>query len=139
MLGLRGVPLGHPQARAVRHAGAGHRRGCLPVQGRWWQPIVEIMIPLAATREELAQMREELEPAARELLSSQGAELEVLWGTMVELPRAALVAGEIAEVAEFFSFGTNDLTQTAFGFSRDDIGKFLACTRSASWSGPTRS
>ena len=49
----------------------------------------------------------------------------MLWGTMIELPRAALVAGEIAEVAEFFSFGTNDLTQTAFGFSRDDIGKFL--------------
>src|SRR4029450_9124985 len=88
-------------------------------------PIVEIMIPLAATREELAQLREELEPAAREIVNHQGAELEVLWGTMVELPRAAVTAGEIAEVAEFFSFGTNDLTKTAFGFSRDDIGKFL--------------
>jgi pyruvate,orthophosphate dikinase len=62
---------------------------------------------------------------AREIVNHQGQELEVLWGTMIELPRAALVAGEIAEVAEFFSFGTNDLTQTAFGFSRDDIGKFL--------------
>jgi len=58
-------------------------------------------------------------------MEEQGQELELLWGTMIELPRAALVAGEIAEVAEFFSFGTNDLTQTAFGFSRDDIGKFL--------------
>jgi pyruvate, orthophosphate dikinase len=86
---------------------------------------VEIMIPLAATREELAQLREELEPVARQTLERQGQELEVLWGTMIELPRAALVAGEIAEVAEFFSYGTNDLTQTAFGFSRDDIGKFL--------------
>jgi pyruvate,orthophosphate dikinase len=88
-------------------------------------PIVEIMIPLAATREELSQLREELEPVARQTLAEQGQTLEVVWGTMIELPRAALVAGELAEVAEFFSFGTNDLTQTAFGFSRDDIGKFL--------------
>jgi pyruvate,orthophosphate dikinase len=58
-------------------------------------------------------------------LRERGEELEILWGTMVELPRAAVTAGEIAEVAEFFSFGTNDLTQTTFGFSRDDIGKFL--------------
>ena len=74
-------------------------------------------------------MREELEPVAARTLQDQGQELEVLWGTMIELPRAALVAGEIAEVAEFFSFGTNDLTQTAFGFSRDDIGKFLGPVR----------
>ena len=85
---------------------------------------MEIMIPLAATREELSQLREELEPVARQTLEGAGQELQV-WGTMIELPWAALVAGEIAEVAEFFSFGTNDLTQTAFGFSRDDIGKFL--------------
>ena len=70
-------------------------------------------------------MREELEPVAARALADSGVELDLLWGTMIELPRAALVAGEIAEVAEFFSFGTNDLTQTAFGFSRDDIGKFL--------------
>ena len=86
---------------------------------------MEIMIPLTATREEMAQLREELEPAARQVLEQRGVELDVAWGTMIELPRAALVAAEIAEVAEFFSFGTNDLTQTAFGFSRDDIGKFL--------------
>jgi len=70
-------------------------------------------------------MREELEPAAGEVLHRRGVDLTIQWGTMIELPRAAVVAGEIAEVAEFFSFGTNDLTQTAFGFSRDDIGKFL--------------
>jgi pyruvate,orthophosphate dikinase len=87
--------------------------------------VVEIMIPLVATREELRQMREELEPVAAEVLRSRGVELPLSWGTMIELPRASMVAGEIAEVAEFFSFGTNDLTQTAFGFSRDDIGKFL--------------
>ena len=71
-------------------------------------------------------MREELEPVAQEVLAREGVELSHLeWGTMIELPRAAVTSGEIAEVAEFFSFGTNDLTQTAFGFSRDDIGKFL--------------
>jgi pyruvate,orthophosphate dikinase len=125
MLGLRGVRLGilkpglyAMQVRAIVEAAC-------QVKADGGTPMVEIMIPLAATREELAQLREELEPAARELINDQGQDLEVLWGTMVELPRAALVAGEIAEVAEFFSFGTNDLTQTAFGFSRDDIGKFL--------------
>ena len=125
MLGLRGVRLGilkpglyAMQVRAIIEAAA-------KVKADGGNPIVEIMIPLAATREELSQMREELEPVARQTLEDAGQELEVLWGTMIELPRAALVAGEIAEVAEFFSFGTNDLTQTAFGFSRDDIGKFL--------------
>jgi pyruvate,orthophosphate dikinase len=125
MLGLRGVRLGifkpglyAMQVRAIIEAAA-------KVKADGGNPIVEIMIPLAATREELSQVREELEPVARQTLADAGQELEVLWGTMIELPRAALVAGEIAEVAEFFSFGTNDLTQTAFGFSRDDIGKFL--------------
>ena len=70
---------------------------------------------------------EELEPVAREVMEASGQRIDHLeWGTMIELPRAAVTAGEIAEVAEFFSFGTNDLTQTAFGFSRDDIGKFVS-------------
>jgi pyruvate,orthophosphate dikinase len=89
-------------------------------------PDVEIMIPLVATQEELRQMREELEPAAAAVLRERDVDLHIAFGTMIELPRASVVAGEIAEVADFFSFGTNDLTQTAFGFSRDDIGKFLA-------------
>ena len=89
-------------------------------------PKVEIMIPLVATVGELQQMRAELEPVAAEVLAREGVELVHLeWGTMIELPRAAVTAGEIAEAADFFSFGTNDLTQTAFGFSRDDIGKFV--------------
>ena len=72
-------------------------------------------------------MRQELEPVARAVIEERGVALGHLeFGTMIELPRAAITAGEIAGVADFFSFGTNDLTQTAFGFSRDDIGKFLA-------------
>jgi pyruvate, orthophosphate dikinase len=125
MLGLRGVRLGifkpglyAMQVRAICEAAA-------KVKADGGNPMVEIMIPLAATREELSQVREELEPVAGQTLADAGQELQVLWGTMIELPRAALVAAEIAEVAEFFSFGTNDLTQTTFGFSRDDIGKFL--------------
>ena len=90
-------------------------------------PKVEIMIPLVATKPELEQMRAELEPVAAEVLEREGVELEHLeWGTMIELPRASVTAAEIAPSADFFSFGTNDLTQTAFGFSRDDIGKFVA-------------
>ncbi len=125
MLGLRGLRLGivkpglyAMQVRAIVEAAC-------KVKQDGGNPIVEIMIPLAATREELAQLREELEPVAGEVTGDAGVDLEIAWGTMIELPRAALVAGEIAEVAEFFSFGTNDLTQTTFGFSRDDIGKFL--------------
>jgi pyruvate,orthophosphate dikinase len=124
MLGLRGVRLGivkpglyAMQVRAIFEAADQLRR-------EGGDPQIEVMIPLVATAPELRQMREELEPVAAEALS--GTELSHLeWGTMVELPRAAVTAGEIAETAEFFSFGTNDLTQTAFGFSRDDIGKFV--------------
>jgi len=126
MLGLRGVRLGivkpglyAMQVRAICEAAA-------RVKKEGGDPKVEIMIPLVATKPELEQMRAELEPVAAEVLSREGVELDHLeWGTMIELPRAAVTAAEIAEAAEFFSFGTNDLTQTAFGFSRDDIGKFV--------------
>src|SRR5688572_29513512 len=126
MLGLRGVRLGivkpglyAMQVRAIFEAAA-------QVKGDGGDPRVEIMIPLVATKPELEQMLAELKPVADSVLSDASIELEHLeWGTMIELPRACVTAGEIAEVAEFFSFGTNDLTQTAFGFSRDDIGKFV--------------
>jgi pyruvate,orthophosphate dikinase len=126
MLGLRGVRLGivkpglyAMQVRAICEAAA-------QVKAEGGDPRVEIMIPLVATAPELRQMREELEPVAHEVLRREEVTLEHLeWGTMIELPRAAVTAGEIAETADFFSFGTNDLTQTAFGFSRDDIGKFV--------------
>jgi pyruvate,orthophosphate dikinase len=126
MLGLRGVRLGivkpglyAMQVRAICEAAA-------QVKKEGGDPRVEIMIPLVATAPELKQMLDELEPVARGVLRGEDVELEHFeWGTMIELPRAAVTAGEIAETAEFFSFGTNDLTQTAFGFSRDDIGKFV--------------
>ncbi len=126
MLGLRGVRLGivkpglyAMQVRAICEAAA-------RVKKEGGDPRVEIMIPLVATAPELKQMRDELEPVAHEVLAREGVDLGHLeFGTMIELPRAAVTAAEIAESADFFSFGTNDLTQTAFGFSRDDIGKFV--------------
>ena len=125
MLGLRGVRLGivkpglyAMQVRAIVEAAVQLKK-----EGK--DPRPEIMIPLVASAEELRQMREELEPVAKEILKDAGVDLHVEFGTMIELPRACVEAGAIAEHADFFSFGTNDLTQTAFGFSRDDIGKFL--------------
>ncbi|TMK34992.1 MAG: pyruvate, phosphate dikinase [Actinobacteria bacterium] len=126
MLGLRGVRLGilkpglyAMQVRAIVEAAC-------EAKAAGGDPKVEIMIPLVATAPELRQMRDELEPVANEIQARESVSLEHLeWGTMIELPRAAVTASEIAGAADFFSFGTNDLTQTAFGFSRDDIGKFV--------------
>ncbi|MGH2789728.1 MAG: putative PEP-binding protein, partial [Actinomycetota bacterium] len=126
MLGLRGVRLGivksglyAMQVRAITEA-------AVQLKKKGLDPHPEIMIPLIATAEELRQMRDELEPVATEIIEKAGVDLHIEFGTMIELPRAALVSGEIAEHADFFSYGTNDLAQTAFGFSRDDIGRFLA-------------
>jgi pyruvate,orthophosphate dikinase len=126
MLGLRGVRLGifrpglyEMQVRAIAEA-------AVEVKGKGGDPRPEIMIPLVATAEELRQMRETLEPIVEDVLSSAGVDLHVEFGTMIEVPRAAVTSAEIAEHADFFSFGTNDLAQTAYGFSRDDIGKFLS-------------
>jgi pyruvate,orthophosphate dikinase len=88
-------------------------------------PIVEIMHPLVAKGEEIKFLRELTDRIAAQVMTERGAKLQYQVGVMIELPRAALRADEIAEHAEFFSFGTNDLTQTTFGISRDDSGKFL--------------
>ena len=126
MLGLRGVRLGlmltdlyRMQARAATTALT--RR--LQAGGN---PHLEIMIPLVAAAEELIRMREMIEAEIAEASAHSGIELDIPIGTMIELPRAALTAGEIARVADFFSFGTNDLTQMTYGLSRDDAeGLFL--------------
>jgi pyruvate,orthophosphate dikinase len=125
MLGHRGCRLGivyeeitAMQARAIMEAACAVKKEGLKV-------LPEIMIPLVATRKELELQREIVERVAAEVMREQGVRVPYLVGTMIELPRAAIVADEIAEVAEFFSFGTNDLTQTTFGLSRDDAGRFL--------------
>src|SRR5450759_2183489 len=121
MLGLRGVRLGlvirglfGMQIRAIAEAATARRQA-------GGDPRVEIMIPLVGAVQELEVIREEAEVILAEVRESSGVELNALIGTMIELPRAALTAGQIAEAAEFFSFGTNDLTQTTWGFSRDDV------------------
>lgn len=121
MLGLRGVRLGivipglfKMQARAILEAAAERTR-----QGGHPQP--EIMIPLVATVQELELVKTEILAVADDVQSELGVEIDYKVGTMIELPRAAVAAGEIAEAAEFFSFGTNDLTQMTWGFSRDDV------------------
>lgn len=126
MLGMRGVRLGimYPdlpvlQIRAIASAMAKLKKEGL-------DPRPEIMIPLVSTVNELAYMRSNAEAVIAEVSESEGVELEIPIGTMIELPRAALTADEIATQADFFSFGTNDLTQTTFGFSRDDVeGEFV--------------
>jgi pyruvate,orthophosphate dikinase len=88
-------------------------------------PVPEIMIPFVIAKKELELLKARVDAVAEEVFAARGRRVEYLVGTMIELPRAALKAGEIAEMAEFFSFGTNDLTQTTMGLSRDDSGKFL--------------
>ena len=122
MLGHRGCRLGvtYPeiyemQARAIFEA------ACDLAES----PIPEVMIPLVATKRELELMKDVIDRTAEAVFAERGKRIAYLVGTMIELPRAALMAGEIAEVGAFFSFGTNDLTQTTLGVSRDDASRFL--------------
>ncbi len=126
MLGHRGCRLGisYPeiyamQARAILEAASALKKD----EGQ--TVIPEIMVPLVFSKEELEILRTQIDDVARSVAEETGVKLDYLVGTMIELPRAALRAGQIAESAEFFSFGTNDLTQTTFGISRDDSGTFL--------------
>jgi pyruvate,orthophosphate dikinase len=127
MLGHRGCRLGitYPeiyemQARAIFEA------VCAVKASSGEAPLPEIMIPLVATKRELAILRALIDRVAEAVFAEVGTRVEYLVGTMIELPRAALMAGEIAEEGAFFSFGTNDLTQTTLGVSRDDAAKFLS-------------
>jgi len=122
MLGHRGCRLGvtfpeiyEMQARAIFEAAVSLDK----------PPVPEVMIPLVATARELELMKAVVDKAAEAVFAETGKRVDYLVGTMIELPRAALKAGEIAEIGEFFSFGTNDLTQTTLGVSRDDAGRFL--------------
>ncbi|WP_374417885.1 pyruvate, phosphate dikinase [Novosphingobium arvoryzae] len=126
MLGHRGCRLGitfpeiyEMQARAIFEA------ACDVAVASGAAPVPEVMIPLVATRKELEILKALVDRTAAEVFAEKGNSVAYHVGTMIELPRAALMAGEIAEVGEFFSFGTNDLTQTTLGVSRDDAAKFL--------------
>ncbi len=125
MLGHRGCRLGitYPeitemQARAIMEAACNLKKQGL-------DPKPEIMVPLVGTVKELKQQAEIIRSTAETVFAEQGVKVDYMLGTMIEIPRAALTADQIAEVAQFFSFGTNDLTQMTFGYSRDDAGKFL--------------
>ena len=125
MLGHRGCRLGitYPeitemQTRAILEAAVELKQEGVEVHP-------EIMVPLVGTREEIEHQRRVIEETAEKVFQEKGDRVDYLVGTMIEVPRAALLADQIAEVAEFFSFGTNDLTQLTFGYSRDDAGKFL--------------
>ncbi len=126
MMGHRGCRLAvtYPeiaemQTRAVLQAAINVTREC------GYNIVPEIMIPLVGSKKELAFVKSIVDETAKKVFEEQGMTLEYHVGTMIEIPRAAVTADEIAEEAEFFSFGTNDLTQMTFGFSRDDAGKFL--------------
>ncbi|MGJ4945218.1 pyruvate, phosphate dikinase [Bradyrhizobium sp. HKCCYLS1011] len=126
MLGFRGcrLAIAYPeiaemQARAIFEA-------AVEAEKRTGEAVgLEVMVPLIATKAEFDLVKARIDASAKEVMRETGAELEYQVGTMIELPRAALLAGEIAKAAEFFSFGTNDLTQTTFGISRDDAASFL--------------
>lgn len=127
MLGHRGCRLGitfpeiyEMQARAIFEA------ACDVAEASGDAPVPEVMIPLVATRKELAILKKVVDETAAAVFAEKGRTLEYIVGTMIELPRAALMAGDIAQEARFFSFGTNDLTQTTLGVSRDDAGRFLS-------------
>ncbi|MBM4085428.1 MAG: pyruvate, phosphate dikinase, partial [Planctomycetes bacterium] len=126
MLGHRGCRLGvvYPeitemQARAIFEAAAAVTKEGIPVEP-------EVMIPVVGHVNELKHQDKVVRKVADEVMKETGVKIQYSVGTMIELPRAALTADEIATVAEFFSYGTNDLTQTGFGLSRDDAGRFLA-------------
>jgi pyruvate,orthophosphate dikinase len=126
MLGHRGVRLSitYPEIAIMQTTAV--IEAALEVNREGMNVVPEIMIPLVGEIKELKYVKEIVVATADAIIKASGAELEYSVGTMIEIPRAALIADEIAEEAEFFSFGTNDLTQMTFGFSRDDAGTFLA-------------
>jgi len=125
MLGFRGCRLGLLYPEVTRMQCRAIFEAAIQVKGERKQVMLEIMVPLVSISEELAQQRALIDEVARQVMGEHGLKIDYEVGTMIELPRAALTAHKIAEHAAFFSFGTNDLTQTTFGLSRDDSGRFL--------------
>jgi pyruvate,orthophosphate dikinase len=126
MMGLRGCRAGIMYKGLTEMQTRAYFQAACRCAKRGVEVIPEVMIPLVGHVNELKLEREKLEAVAKEVMEEEGIEVEYMFGTMIEVPRAALTAGEIAEHAQFFSFGTNDLTQMTFGYSRDDAeGKFL--------------
>ena len=127
MMGHRGCRLAvtYPEIAAMQTRAV--IKAALNVQAKHpdWNMVPEIMIPLVGEVKELAYVKKVVVETADAIIKEAGSDMKYLVGTMIEIPRAALTADEIAKEAEFFSFGTNDLTQMTFGFSRDDAGKFL--------------
>jgi pyruvate,orthophosphate dikinase len=125
MLGHRGCRLGITYPEITEMQGRAIFEAAVRAKRRGIEVHPEIMVPLVSTVREFAHQRAILEDVADQVLGAMGEEIDYTIGTMIELPRAALTADEIAAEAEFFSFGTNDLTQTTLGLSRDDAGRFL--------------
>src|SRR5262249_49576797 len=125
MLGLRGCRLGITMPEITRMQARAIMEAACEVAKEGKKIVPEIMIPLVGMVSEMKAQKELVREAAQETMKRYNLKLSYLVGTMIELPRAAVTADRIAEEAEFFSFGTNDLTQTTFGFSRDDAAKFI--------------
>jgi len=125
MLGFRGCRLGLLFPEVTRMQCRALFEAACQAQGEKKKVELEIMVPLVSLSEELRQQAELIHEVARQVMDDHGTTIDYTVGTMIELPRAALMADQIAKHADFFSFGTNDLTQTTFGLSRDDAGRFL--------------
>lgn len=125
MLGFRGCRLGIVHSEISRMQATAIFEAAASVRKHGIRTKVEIMVPLVGFKRELDLQAEVIHSAAREVMRRTGVKIDYQVGTMIEIPRGALTADEIAKTAEFFSFGTNDLTQTALGMSRDDSGTFL--------------
>ena len=125
MLGHRGCRLGNTYPEITRMQTRAIIEAALNLKNEGIRAIPEIMIPLTGVRRELSMQEELVREEAEKIFKEQKQRIDYRVGTMIEVPRAALTADEIAENAEFFSFGTNDLTQMTYGYSRDDAGKFL--------------
>jgi len=120
MMGLRGIRLSIVMPEIVEMQVRAIFEAACDVKKRGFEPKPEIMIPLTGHVNELKSVQPRLIELAKQVMAEKGVEVEYLFGTMIEIPRAAVTAGEIAQIAQFFSFGTNDLTQMTFGYSRDD-------------------